>query len=428
MEISILMLTYNHKKYVRQALESIFKQKIKVSYEILVLDDASTDGTQDILKEYKSKYPDIVSLYLREKNVYHPTRNGYFLTSKAKGRYIAILEGDDFWIDTQKLQKQYDFLEKHREFSACVTDLVIVDENNTGIAGMEVYEKMENHIYTLQDFSQLKMPGMVVTMMARNYFNPKEYSILMKASKNMGDITRFMLLVLKGHIYQLEDKTAAYRYVSVEGRNNFNSINKGNRYRDYIGIRYWIKLENYMKQNYDKNFEIIPIKYALQTCLDKYSIKSMIHLISESHNKKKYLMVFLIYKYLLDSNFLVKSRMGIRSSWKRFVKKRYPLVLFGAGAVAEEYLDKYGWKGNILFIVDNDKSKHNTSFKGYLIKNSEEILKYKNKVSVLITNKDHEKDIAEQLSNMGISRFDCYCSMQSGRVRNILAMWFLERL
>ena len=61
MEISILMLTYNHKKYVRQALESIFKQKIKVSYEILVLDDASTDGTQDILKEYKSKYPDIVS-------------------------------------------------------------------------------------------------------------------------------------------------------------------------------------------------------------------------------------------------------------------------------------------------------------------------------------------------------------------------------
>ena len=93
MEISILMLTYNHERYVRQALDSIFKQKINVSYEILVLDDASTDCTQDILKEYKRKYPHKISLYLREKNVYHPTRNGYFLTSKAKGRYITILEG-----------------------------------------------------------------------------------------------------------------------------------------------------------------------------------------------------------------------------------------------------------------------------------------------------------------------------------------------
>lgn len=428
MEISILMLTYNHERYVRQALDSIFKQKINVSYEILVLDDASTDCTQDILKEYKRKYPHKISLYLREKNVYHPTRNGYFLTSKAKGRYITILEGDDFWIDALKLQKQYDFLEKHREFSACMTDLMVVDENNAEITGMEVFGKKKDHIYTVQDFAHLGMPGMLVTMMARNYFETKEYSILMTASKNMGDITRFMLLLLKGNIYQLEDKTAAYRYVSVEGRNNFNSINKGNRYRDYICIRYWIKLENYMKQNYDKNFEIIPIKYALQTCLDKYSTKSMIRLIAESNNKKKYLMVFLIYKYLLDSNFLEKSRTGMRSNWKIFMKKKYPLVLFGAGAVAEEYLDKYGWKGNILFIVDNDKKKQNTSFKGYLVKEPEEILKNKTKVNVLITNKDHEKDIIKQLCNMGINRFDCYCSMQAGRGRNILAMWLLERL
>ena len=163
MEISILLLTYNHEKYIKYALDSIISQKISVSYEILILDDASTDNTQKILIDYKKQYPNLISLYLRRKNSCHPTRSGYFLLTKAKGRYFATIEGDDYWTDPLKIQKQYDFLEKNKQYSACVTDLIVVDEKNQQIPDMTVFVKKEDCTYTLDDLRNLRMPGMAVT-------------------------------------------------------------------------------------------------------------------------------------------------------------------------------------------------------------------------------------------------------------------------
>ena len=108
-----------------------------------------------------------------------------------------------------------------------------------------------------------------------------------------------------------------------------------------------------------------------------------------------------------------------RSKLEKILKKKK--TNFGAGAAAEEYMDKYAWKGNIFFLVDNSEKKQNTSMKGYLVKKPEEVLKYKNKVDVLITNKDHEKEIGKQLLKMGINNYYFYCSMQSARLRNKLA-------
>ena len=230
-----------------------------------------------------------------------------------------------------------------------------------------------------------------------------------------------MLLIFKGSIYQMDDKTAAYRYVSMDGRNNFNSINKENKFRKYKQLQYWIRLENFIKKNYDKRFSIVPITYAIIEYALVYSTKSMINLILESENKRKYLLIYYAVKYMLDSVFIVDKPIKLQHKWNEFQKINKPLVLFGAGAVAEEYLDKYAWKGNILFIVDNDVNRHNTSYKGYLVKNPEELLKFKNRVSVLVTNKDNEKAIGTQLHNMGIDQYDCYCSMQSKRLRNVIA-------
>ena len=96
-------------------------------------------------------------------------------------------------------------------------------------------------------------------------------------------------------------------------------------------------------------------------------------------------------------------------------------MLFGAGAVAREYIDKYAWKDNLSFLVDNNLQKQNTSMKGYIIKRPEEILKLKDKVCVLITNKDFERDIEAQLQKMGVKNYYCYCSMQARRMRNRVA-------
>ncbi|MCI8466533.1 MAG: glycosyltransferase [Lachnospiraceae bacterium] len=428
MEISILLLTYNQEKYIKQALDSIIMQKIKVPYEIIILDDASTDNTPEILKEYKRKYSEKISLYLRKVNNGFPTRNGYFLLSKAKGRYYAVIEGDDYWIDDLKIQKQYEFLEIHQEYSACMTDLIVVDEKNNEIP-LKVYERMENNIYTLQDFMHLRAPGMTVSFFARNNFDAEEYRILYKADRMMGDITTYMLCLLKGDLYQLNETMAAYRYVYLSGKNNFNSIHKGNIYREYIQVKYWIRLENFMKK-YFENFQFIPMEEIIGRLTVQYHTKQCVSLMMQSKNRWKYLWVYLIYKWLLDSNQLVEINKDIPCSkehdWKAFKKEKKRLVIFGAGMVAEEYLDKYAWQGNIFFLIDNDKSKQNTSFKGFLIKAPEELLKYKNKIKVLITNKKHESDMAEQLEKMGIQNYYCYCSMQSRRVKNIIANRLLQ--
>ena len=128
-EISILMMTYNHERFIEKSLDSVLMQKISVPYEIIIMDDASTDKTPEILRMYKKKYPRIISLYLRKVNSCHSTKNGYFLISRARGKYFAVIEGDDYWIDDLKTQKQYEFLLSNPQYSACMTDLIVVDEN-----------------------------------------------------------------------------------------------------------------------------------------------------------------------------------------------------------------------------------------------------------------------------------------------------------
>ncbi|MEY8430291.1 glycosyltransferase [Lachnospiraceae bacterium 48-42] len=428
MEISILIVTYNHEKYIEQALDSVLMQKIDVPYEILILDDASSDHTPEILKQYKEKHPQNITLYLRKTNSGSPTRNGYFLLSKAKGKYFTFLEGDDYWIAPLKIQKQYDFLSKHKEYSGCMTEIKVVDENDTEIEE-QLYEKKENRIFTMEDFRNLKEPGLTASFFARNYFDKEEFRILYEADKMMGDITTYMLCLLRGDIYQMDEVMTAYRYVCVKGEGNFNSIHQENIYRNYIQMRYWIRLENYMRK-YDKKFEFIPFVDIIDLFGSRYPVRIMLRLLAQSENRKKYIVVYFIQRFLLDSKYLLSEtrcrNMSEKYNWSAFYREKKPIVLFGSGAVAEEYIDKYAWKGNILFLVDNNKKRHNTSLKGFLIKNPDELLNYKGKVNVLITNKNNEKEIEEQLRNMEIRAYYCYCSMQSRRLRNIIASRLMD--
>ena len=122
--VSVLCTTYNHEKYIRQCLDSMVSQKTDFPFEIIVRDDCSTDTTGSIIREYGEKYPGIVIPFILPFN--HFSRgmtNDSFaeMFRMARGKYIAICEGDDFWTDPEKLQVQADFLEAHPEYSACVT-------------------------------------------------------------------------------------------------------------------------------------------------------------------------------------------------------------------------------------------------------------------------------------------------------------------
>lgn len=118
--ISVVVVTYNHERYVRQAIEGVLAQNVDVPYEIVIGDDFSTDGTRAILEEYAMKNGDKIRLILQDHNCGDGTNTRLTLRT-CRGEYIALCEGDDYWCSVDKLQKQYDFLRSNPDFSACST-------------------------------------------------------------------------------------------------------------------------------------------------------------------------------------------------------------------------------------------------------------------------------------------------------------------
>lgn len=128
-KVSICCMVYNQAQYVEDMLRGIFMQEVDFDYEVIIHDDASTDGTVEILKKYKERYPDVIELLLEEENQYS---KGVFISKNilypcVKGKYLILLEGDDYWIYEGKLQAQYDLMEMHPEVSLCYHNALVHD-------------------------------------------------------------------------------------------------------------------------------------------------------------------------------------------------------------------------------------------------------------------------------------------------------------
>ncbi len=127
--VSICCITYNHKPFIGQTIESFLMQKTNFKFEIVIGDDCSTDGASEIIKEYKEKYPDRIKLIASDKNVgaHENMRN---IIKACQGKYIALCDGDDYWTDPGKLQKQVDFLEQNAEYVMCCHYTRVIDVNH----------------------------------------------------------------------------------------------------------------------------------------------------------------------------------------------------------------------------------------------------------------------------------------------------------
>ena len=120
--VSVCCITYNHEPYIVQALNGFLMQKTSFPFEVLIHDDASTDRTADIIREYEKKFPKIIKPIYQKENQYSKGNRAIlvsFVYPRAKGKYIALCEGDDYWIDENKLQMQVDFLENNPEYGMC---------------------------------------------------------------------------------------------------------------------------------------------------------------------------------------------------------------------------------------------------------------------------------------------------------------------
>jgi len=125
-KLSVLLSTYNHEKYIAEAIESIIDQKTEFDFKIVVSDDVSNDRTPLIIESYRDKYPNKIRVLKHEKNI-GVTKNLQRGLNECKGQYIAILEGDDFWISPKKLQRQVDFLADNTQCSMCFNGLLVLN-------------------------------------------------------------------------------------------------------------------------------------------------------------------------------------------------------------------------------------------------------------------------------------------------------------
>ena len=132
-KVSILCLAYNQESLIKQTLDSFIMQKTNFDFEIIIHDDASTDKTPDIIREYQNKYPKIIRPIFQKENQFSKGVRGIlmkFVLPKASGKYIAICDGDDFFIDKNKLQLQVDFLEKNKDYTICFHQVNVSHEKN----------------------------------------------------------------------------------------------------------------------------------------------------------------------------------------------------------------------------------------------------------------------------------------------------------
>ncbi|MCX7696632.1 MAG: glycosyltransferase [Bacteroidales bacterium] len=125
--ISVCMITYNHARFIREAIESILNQNINCDFELVIGEDLSTDGTREICEDYQSKHPEIIRLLPQKKRL-GMSRNFFRTLLACRGKYIAICEGDDYWIDSSKLQKQFELMEKNSLYSMCFHNTIVIDE------------------------------------------------------------------------------------------------------------------------------------------------------------------------------------------------------------------------------------------------------------------------------------------------------------
>lgn len=265
--VSVVVLTYNQAVYIGRAMDGILSQKTDFPFEILVGDDASTDGTGEILQEYAKKYPGRIRLFLREENL-GASRNIYELLCAARGTYIATCEGDDYWISPHKLQKQKEALEENPACVGCVHPFQIVDEKGEPFSRKTLSWIREKERFSFQDFQGLYLPGQFSTWFFRNIFADSggRYASVYTIHRQISDRVIMMTLLLQGDILRLPERMSCYRYVVREtGRNATSQFYRKNEGMIRQEMDITEKLESYAQEVFRRNVRFQKRRYEIFT-------------------------------------------------------------------------------------------------------------------------------------------------------------------
>ena len=243
-KVSVMVITYNHEKYIAQALESVLMQETDFDFEINVIEDCSTDGTQEIIMRYVRKHPHIVKSYFNKKNIgFKVTQKNFYRGFRTlSGEYLAILEGDDYWTSPHKLQKQVDFLEANPDFAICAHNTLKVYEDGSTDPHRFLYWGQRGDA-TVEDVINLRCFFHTTGILYRNVFNgtpPRQFR-----NKWSCDIFIMIAHAAFGKVHHIDEDMAVYR-AHAAGRFSgmplldawFFNIDGLRRYNAWLGYRY----------------------------------------------------------------------------------------------------------------------------------------------------------------------------------------------
>lgn len=218
--LSVAVITYNHEKYIAQMIEGVLCQKTNFSFELIIGEDNSTDKTREICLSYQEKYPEIVKILCPERNL--GAHENFVVTfNECQGKYTAICEGDDYWTDESKLQKQVDFLEANPDYAICFHNVKVIyeDENRQPHS---VHETPPKDTSDFEDLAKENFIPTVSSVFRTNLFEgyPNWYYEMA-----LGDWILHLLVAQHGKIKYLDETMGVYR---IHGQGNWgrNSIQK----------------------------------------------------------------------------------------------------------------------------------------------------------------------------------------------------------
>jgi len=287
-KVSCHVITYNHINYIQRCIDGILMQETDFDFEIVIGDDVSTDGTREIVERYAAEYPHIIKLNLRQKRGSGiPGKENFVSTLEmCTGEYISLCDGDDYWTDTLKLQKQVDFLEKNKDYVLCFHKVNILKTDGTITS--DFITRLPDNYESRQDLVMNANYIHTPSVLFKNIIGEELYSIEFQESP-IGDYFLYIILTQYGKIGYIDEPMAVYRHnVGV-----YSSLSKLNMTK--ADLLLFTNLYSFEK---DKNAK----KIFYQNILNILSIieKEINNLNNENKllNTRRHNIVETIYKFL----------------------------------------------------------------------------------------------------------------------------------
>lgn len=284
--VSVCMITYNHEKFIQEAIEGVLMQECDFEIELIVANDCSTDNTDEVIQKIIKTHPN--GNWVKYTN--HTSNKGMmpnfiWALQQCKGKYIALCEGDDYWTDSSKLQKQVDFLEEYHEYIVCYHDINVINEKGDLILN-SISEDWKKGYNKLELKKGASIPTLTRCFRNENYFFPDEF---FKVSA--GDHFLTGILGLYGKAKYLDFNGGNYRIHKNGVWNSKNGFDKNFlMLKDYCLIQnYWTKLNDFEVSNF----------YRLQCKIKKN------YLLKNAFQNRNFIGLYRILKYYFFYRILI---------------------------------------------------------------------------------------------------------------------------